>query len=229
MPPVPPLDEHGRLAVDTADIVGHLEYGMIGGCSACGHTAVHWWRMPAGEYIPVHEGCAHRLVAGWRERVEAGDLRAPDLAAGARRGAYARRAAPDGSRVHPPRPASRRSRSLGSPFFRPGMPEGAPWVIVVESHHGRLNFVHGDDEVHARAVLGHYEALTGRGWPISWGGPVAVGAVLLDPSGAVVDRWGEEFDLAAPSPWVRPDPPRPVVVEKPGKRRRAGAKDRVYD
>lgn len=226
--PAPPLNEHGRLAVNSADIADHLEYGLTSSCVACDHSAIHWWRMPSGEYISVHASCALRLVTHWRERIESGDVDQPELGGGARRGAYARRSGTTGERVHPPRAASKPSRSLGSPFFRPGMPEGSPWAIVVESHHGRLNYVHGDNEAHARKVFGHYEALTERGWPIMWGGPMAVGAALLDPTGAIVDGWGEEFDLDSPSPWTRPEPPRPVVADKPGKRRR-GPKAKTFD
>ncbi|HET9144078.1 hypothetical protein [Actinophytocola sp.] len=227
--PEPPLNEHGRLAVNTADIAEHLEYGLTAGCTVCDHSAIHWWRMPTGEYIPVHAACARRLVNGWHERIESGDVGQPELGGGARRGAYARRATATGARVHPPRPRSAPSRSLGSPYFRPGMPKGAPWVIVIESTHGRLTFVHGDNESHARKVFNQDAALTERGLPLWPSGPMALGAALLDPTGAIVDGWGEEFDLDSPSPHKRPEPHRPVVADKPGKRKRASAKDKTYD
>jgi hypothetical protein len=219
--PPPPLNDHDRLAVNAADIAAALVDGLTSACVACDHSAFHWWRMPDGLYLPVHAACADRVIGHWRERIDTGDLEQPALDTGARRGAYARRSTATGARVHPPRAKAMPSRSLGSPWFRPGMPEGAPWAIVIESHHGRLNFVHGDNEAHAREVFRFYEATTRGGMPLlSIGGPTAVGAVLLDPTGAIVDRWGEEFDLNAPSPWTRPEPPRPVVAEKPGKRKR---------
>lgn len=227
--PAPPLNPQGRLAVNVADIAGHLEYGLTSGCAVCEHSAIHWWRMPTGEYIPVHGSCVRRLVEHWHERIASGDVGQPELGGGARRGAYARRASPTGARVHPARPRSAPSRSLGSPYFRPGMSEGSPWVIVVESEHGRLVFVHGDSEAHARKVLGHYAALTRHGQPVTWGGPNAFGAVLLDPTGAIVDCWGEEFDLAVPSPHKPPERLIPTVAVKPGKRKRASTKDRAYD
>lgn len=199
--PSPPLNEHGRLAVNVADVADNLRYGLTSGCVACDHSTIHWWPAPTGEYIPVHPTCAGRLVGHWRERIESGDVGQPELGGGSRRGAYARRATDTGARIHPPRPASKPSRSLGSPYFRPGMPEGAPWAVVVETHNGRDVFLHGDNEQHARHVLGHYEALTRRGLPISLGGPLATGAALLDPTGAVVDGWGEEFDLDSPPRW----------------------------
>lgn len=209
--PAPPLNEHGRLAVNAADVAGHLEYGLTSSCVACEHSAIHWWRMPDGTYIAVHAACVGRLVDGWRDRIESGDLHEPELGNAARRGAYARRSTATGARVHPPRAKAAPSRSMGSPWFRPGMPEGSPWVIVIESRHGRLNFVHSDDEGHARKVFGRDKALTEHGIPLWPGGPMAVGAVLLDPTGAIVARWGEEFDLDGPSPWQ--PPPRPVVLE----------------
>jgi len=227
--PSPPLNEHGRLAVNSHDISTHLVDGLTSGCVACDHSAIHWWLMPSGEYIPVHATCARRLVAHWHERVASGDIDQPELGGGDRRGAYARRATATGARVHPPRPRSAPSRSMGSPWFRPGMPEGAPWVIVIESTHGRLNFVHDDNEEHARKVLRHDEALTRRGLPLWPAGPMAIGAALLDPTGDIVDGWGEEFDLDSPSPHKRPERPRPAIVEKPGKRKRASAKDKTYD
>jgi hypothetical protein len=198
----PPLNEHGRLAVNVADVAEHLEYGLTSGCSACDHSTIHYWRTPTGEYIPVHPGCARRLVEQWRERVETGDVdQEPELGGGARRGAYARRSGPSGERVHPARPTSKPSRSLGSPWFRPGMPEGAPWMVIVETHNGRHNYEHGDSEAHARTVLGRYQSLTEAGLPLSPGEPHAVGAALLDPTGTVVDGWGEEFDLDSPPRW----------------------------
>lgn len=226
--PPPPLNEHGRLAVNSADVAEHLEYGLTSACLVCEHSAIHWWRMPDGLYIPVHATCTGRMVEHWRERIESGDLDEPELATGARRGAYARRSTETGARVHPPRAKTAPSRSLGSPWFRPGMPEGAPWAIIVESHHGRLNFVHSDDEGHVRKVLRQDRALTERGLPLWPGGPMAVGAALLDPTGAIVDRWGELFDLDSPSPWKRPEPPRPVVAEKVGRRKRE-AKIKTFD
>ncbi|HZA71307.1 MAG TPA: hypothetical protein VE476_00180, partial [Propionibacteriaceae bacterium] len=134
--PPPPLNEHGRLAVGASDVAAALTTGLAGACTVCDHSAIHWWLTSTGEYIPVHETCTRRLVDGWNERVTTGDVGQPDLDSGPRRGAYARRSTATGARVHPPRPRSRPSRSLGSPWFRPGMPEGAPWAIVVESHHG---------------------------------------------------------------------------------------------
>jgi len=199
--PSPPLNEHGRLAVNTADIAEHLEYGLTSGCMACQHSTIHWWRMPTGEYIPVHASCAHRLVEHWRQRVDSGDVDQPELGGEARRGAYARRSTATGARVHPARPASKPSRSQGSPWFRPGMPDGAPWMVILETHNGRHNYDHGDNEAHARKVLGHYQALAEQGMPISYGGPLATSAALLDPTGAVVDGWGEEFDLDAAPRW----------------------------
>jgi hypothetical protein len=228
--PPPPLNEHGRLAVNAADIAGALVDGLTSACLVCDHSAIHWWPMPDGLYIPVHRGCTGRMAEHWRERIEAGDAEQPpaDLPAAPRRGAYARRSTASGARLHPPRAKAAPSRSMGSPHFRPGMPLGAPWVIVVESHHGRLVFVHGDHEAHARKVLGYYEALAANGQPVTAGGATAVGAALLDPAGNVVDGWGEEFDLDAPSPWKAPERPHPVAVEKPGKRKR-GPKAKTFD
>lgn len=201
MQPVPPpLNEHGRLAVNAADIADHLEYGQTSACVACEHSAIHWWRMPTGEYIPVHASCAHRLIEQWHERIETGDIDQPELTGGARAGAYARRATATGARVHPPRPRSVPSRSLGSPWFRPGMAEGTPWVLVSETSNGRaVELFTGRD--HAEQVMRHTALLAAQGQPRSFGSPVAVGSVLLDPTGAVVDGWGEAFELDSAPRW----------------------------
>jgi hypothetical protein len=225
--PAPPLNEHSRLAVNTADITGALVQGLVGSCATCGHSVPWWWCMPDGTYVAVHPGCARKLIEHWHQRIETGDVEEAPVVASARRGAYARRASPTGARVHPPRPRSAPSRSLGSPWFRPGMPEGAPWVIVVESTHGRLTFTHGPGEEHARGVLSHYEALTRRDLPLWFGGPVGLGAALIDPTGAIVDGWGEEFDLDAPSPH-RP-PTRPVLVAPVKPKRKTGPKAKTFD
>lgn len=228
MLPAPPLNEHGRLAVNAVDVAEHLETGLTSGCSVCEHSAMHHWRMPTGEYIPIHPACVRRLIEQWRERVATGDVDTPTVATGARRGAYARRATATGARVHPPRAKAAPSRSMGSPWFRPGMPEGAPWVIVIESTHGRLTFVHTTGEEHARKVLRTDAALTERGLPLWPAGPMAVGAALIDPTGDIVDGWGEEFDLDSPSRWSPPPRPVPVVTENPGKRKR-GPKVKTFD
>lgn len=225
--PPPPLNEHGRLAVNAADITATLTTGLASGCSACDHSTIHWWPMPDGTYIPVHPGCARRLIEHWHERVATGDVTETEVRTGPRRGAYARRATSTGARVHPPRPASRPSRSLGSPWFRPGMPEGAPWVIVIESTHGRLNFVHSDNEEHVRKVFWRDAALTERGIPLYPAGPMGLGAALLDATGAPVAYWGEEFDLNAPSP--HKPPPRPVVVAPVKPKRKTGPRAKTFD
>ena len=229
LPPPPPLNDHGRVAVNTADVAGALEDGLNCGCVVCDHSTRYHWRMPSGEYIPIHAGCVPRLVAHWHERVEAGDVDQPEVVSGARRGAYARRATSTGARVHPPRARSLPSSSMGSPWFRPGMPQGAPWIIVIESTHGRLTFCHGDNEPHAREVLRFYRATTANGTPLLFpGGPVAVGAALLDPAGDVVDGWGEEFDLDSPSRWS-PPPRRPEFIAPTGGKRKRATKERAIN
>lgn len=198
--PPPPLNEHGRLAVNAADVAEHLEYGLTSACVVCDHSALHWWRMPDGLYIPVHGACTGRLIEGWHERIESGDhLDQPDLG-GARRGAYARRSSASGARVHPPRAKAVPSRSLGSPWFRPGMAEGTPWVLITETHNGRTVEVF-DSREHTEGVMVRTELLAARGLPRSLGGALAVGGALLDPTGAVVSGWGEEFDLDGRPRW----------------------------
>lgn len=200
--PSPPLNEHGRLAVNTADIADHLVTGLTSSCSACDHSAIHYWRMPTGEYFPVHPNCAHRVIEHWTEQINSGETNAPDLATGARRGAYARRASPTGARVHPPRAKAQPSRSLGSPWFRPGMPEGTPWVLITETHNGRMvTMPSSASRERTEAAMGHYRALAAQHLPISPGGPLAVGGALMDPTGAIVATWGEAIELSAPPRW----------------------------
>lgn len=201
--PDPPLNEHGRLAVNTADVQAALVDGLLGGCCVCQHSTIWWWPAPDGSFHPLHSSCARRLLARWAERVESGDTDTPSVApevASAALGAYARRArASGGPATVAPRQATRtRSRSLGSPYFRPGMPEGSPHTIVARTGDGETLAIPATGPRSAASALSRYQALARTGQPYRLGGPVLVGAAIVGPDGKITDRWGEIGDLPGP-------------------------------
>jgi hypothetical protein len=202
--PDPPLNEHGRLAVSTADVQAALVDGLTGGCCVCQHSTIWWWPAADGTFHPLHSGCARRLLARWAERVESGDVDTPAVVpevASAALGAYARRARATGgpAALAPPRATRTRSRSLGSPYFRPGMPEGSPHTIVArtaEEDGGQLLVIPTTGAHNAAQVLSHYAALTLQGRPYRLGGPRLAGAAVVDPTGAIVQQWGQVGEVS---------------------------------
>lgn len=199
MIPTPPLTEDGALAVDVASIVDAVVPGCVATCCVCAVSVASWWRMPDGAYVPIHtprfRNCVERMVDGWRDRLTGG---APVTAqSGVLQGAYARRARASGRPVVVARPVS---RSGGSRFFRPGMPDGAPWATVTETHDGRLVSV-SDNEKAARSVFARYRSLASKELPVRQDGLFAVGGVLIDPGDREVERWGEPFDVDGPPRW----------------------------
>lgn len=167
-----------------------LEFGLLGSCVVCGHSTV-WWYRASDRYHPVHRqpACVGRLTETLAEleTVAAGAAR---LSAGPRRGAWARRGA--GTVAGTASPAGvRHGLSRGSPFHRPGMLDGAPWVALAQTNYGLLSVPAHVDEDHARDVCRRWRLLSERGQDISHGGVVACGAVVMDPCGVVVESWGE--------------------------------------
>jgi hypothetical protein len=201
--PDPPLNAHGRLAVNTADVQAALVDGITGGCCVCQHSTIWWWPAPDGTFHPLHSGCARRLLARWGERVESGDIGTPSVSpevASAALGAYARRARALGgpAALAPPTASRTRSRSQGSPYFRPGMPEGMPFTIVARTDAGELLVISTAGLRNAQVMLTRYEALSGLGLPFKIGGPVLVGAAIIGPDGTAVEQWGQPGELAPP-------------------------------
>jgi hypothetical protein len=158
--------------------------GILSSCCACGQGTIWHW-LHGDRYYPLHgrqsvptNSCAERVVDEWREAIAAGrsDVTAPT---GRLTGAYARRA----SGIHAPRrhPAS---IGRGSPLFRPGVPDGAPWVATArQSEGGTLLCPSGFNEAHARAVNERWRLLAVQGWL-----PLVSGHVV-DPTGAISGAW----------------------------------------
>lgn len=188
MIPTPPLTESGELPETLeADVRAALVSGVLSACGLCGHGTIwHWPR--AGRYAPLHPHCVDKVVDAWRE-MAAEERSSATPPSGRLTGAYARRAQAAG------RPDHRRSASasLGSPFFIPGMPEGAPWVAVARMGDDGVSVVCPCElnEGHARKVNRHYRALTLAGYPIL-PGRFAVAGHVLDPTGAISDPWTVE-------------------------------------
>jgi hypothetical protein len=186
MIPPPPLTENGRLALNRRDVQAALVGGILACCCVCPHSSVTHWEHE-GRYAPLHERCAAHLVAEWRELI-ANDQVNMAAPAGRPLGAYARRAA---TRGVPEKQVFRTfSISLGSKYFVPGMPEGAPWVAVADMPNG-IDLVTpcGMNEEHARRTNVFHRASTARGFTAGHLGLVPVGGWVVDPTGAVSDRW----------------------------------------
>lgn len=177
----------------TAVLSDSLEFGLLGSCVVCGQST-GWWYRASDRYHPVHRlsMCTGRLAETLTEleTIAAGAAR---LSSAPRRGAWARRGATSAAGTSSPAAGMRYGLSQGSPFHRPGMLEGAPWVAVAQTNFGHLSAPAHVNEAHARSVCRHWRALTDRGWEISPGGVEAVGAMVVDPSGVVVESWGDPF------------------------------------
>jgi hypothetical protein len=198
--PDPPRNEHGRLAVNTADVRAALVDGLTGGCCVCQHSTIWWWPAPDGTFHPLHSGCAPRLLARWAERIESGDIETPAVApevASAALGAYARRARAHGgpAAVTPPQATRTASRSMGSPYFRPGMPHGSPHTIVARTTDGEILAIPTTGIRRARTTLSRFQGLTHMGQPYRLGGPMLAGAAIVGPDGKITEQWGEIGDI----------------------------------
>jgi len=190
MIPNPPLGEDGELAVSKWTLLASLVGGILAPCCACRQSSATYWRH-GGRYIPLHERCADHLIREWRAMIEHEEA---DLPAPVERpmGAYARRAAARVAESEKPAMAYRAvSVSLGSPFFQPGMEEGAPWVAVADMPDGvpRISPAGANGEAHVRRVNGLWQAAAARGYTFTFGGTLPLGGYVCDPTGARSGEW----------------------------------------
>ena len=187
MIPAPPLNDDGELAVNRWTLIANLVGGILTTCCACRQATISYWRR-GDRYIPLHDRCVDHLIAEWRTLIEQGEA---DMAepTGRRMGAYARRAA---ARATVATPVNSRavSASQGSPSFVPGMAEGTPWTVVTEMP-GDVPLITpcGGNEEHARKVNAFRRAATEHGHGPGGGRPLPVGGFIVDPAGAVHERW----------------------------------------
>lgn len=186
MIPAPPLDAAGELALSATEVAAALVDGLVCACCACGRGGIFHW-LHDGRYVPLHPGCIPKLVEEWRALIASGQADAVRTT-GKLVGAYARRAAQRSGASQPPTRAV--SASLGSPYFQPGMPEGAPWVAVADMP-GDVPLItpSGLNEAHARRVNFQRRAATARGFGPSLRRELPLGGWVVGPDGEVHDRW----------------------------------------
>jgi hypothetical protein len=181
--PPPPLDGQGAVALAGGEVAAQLVGGLLCACCMCGHGS-QWHLLSGNRFYALHKrDCPDRLVSRWREMVAAGQLASPSTTL---TGAYARRAVARGVSV----PVSVASISQGSPFFRPGMAEGEPWVAIGVDGDGR-EFVApgGADGEHVRGVSRRWQLLADKRWPTHPGGPLLVSGWVVTPTGEVIEKW----------------------------------------
>jgi hypothetical protein len=190
MIPPPPLTEDGELALNEWGVKATLVGGILARCCVCPHSSVTHWGYE-GRYVPLHERCASHLVAEWRELI-ANDQTSVAVPVGRPLGAYARRMAAQAGRGADASTVYRvTSVSLGSPYFRPGMPEGAPWVAVANMS-GDVPLISpagANGEAHVRRVNELWRASAVRGFMLTFGGRLPLGGYVMDPTGARSDEW----------------------------------------
>lgn len=200
--PNPPRDEHGALASNRYHVLASVRPGILGSCCACGHTCGTWWHDGTGAYTALHERCAPKLVEMWQAMIEDGIGETP--AVGRLTGAYARRAAARaGGRTGTDRtapPISVRSVDRGSPFFRPGMPDGSPWVAFGQSITGQPLVPCGSQQA-ARDAVTRWRSYSERDITPP-GMTTVVGGVVVGPDGALSESWGRYPTPGEPEPWL---------------------------
>lgn len=164
--------------------VKDLVAGVLSQCY-CGSPAVQWIEHE-GQYVCVHERCLAGLPAVLEELAE---LRSVVAAPASPRGAYARRTA------RAPRVVVSRLTvaplGMGSPFHVPGMVEGAPWTVLVQTNLGQMSLPCNRNEPAARRGNQRYRAMWERGLEAAYGGVRAVGGMIVTPAGSVDDAWGD--------------------------------------
>jgi hypothetical protein len=164
----------------------------------CDHSAGRWWRS-GQEYYPLHDRCVTRLVELWSELDTTVE---PMASTPARRtGAYARRLATTARHpATPPVLTSGASRDGGSPFFRPGMSAGAPWVACTLTMASLMITPCADNKAHAQRVAANYAALARAGQPAPAGADIA-GTWIVGPDGTVTPVWGQVVAPGEALPW----------------------------
>lgn len=186
MIPAPPLDADGELALSATQVAVTLVAGTLSACCVCRRGGI--WHWPHDDrYVPLHHACVPRLIEEWRELIVNGQTAAVQTT-GKLAGAYARRAAQRTTTARPPARAV--SASLGSPYFVPGMPEGAPWVAVADMPDGAALITPcGLNEGYARHVNARRRAATEQGFAPRPGEALPRGGWVAGPDGEISDRW----------------------------------------
>lgn len=181
MIPPPPLSADGALAVGWHEVSAALRPGILASCCVCRRSSVwHWF--DGTRYHPLHNTphCIAGLFDEWRALIAAGEVRS--IEAVRLTGAYARRARDV--------PAELSSRDGGSPYFRPGMAAGTPWVAVAKLADGReLITPCAHNEAHARQVSARWHALARQGIAGYRGDAVPVSGWVVDPTGQHLAEW----------------------------------------
>lgn len=180
MIPSPPLDADGALAANWHEVMAALKPGVLAPCCTCRRSSIwHWF--DGERYHPLHNAphCVTRLFEEWYAMIAAGEVRA----AGALRltGAYARRSSAVVVELG--------SRDGGSPYFRPGMPEGTPWTAVAKLADGReIVTPCAHNAEHAHAVNRRWRARARRGIAQP-GQEQPVAGWIVDPTGQHSEKW----------------------------------------
>lgn len=197
-PPAPPLVD-GELSVSVHRLRIELVRGRLGGCCACKGTCSTWWSaMPPSAYVPLHDHCAPKLIARWRDMIAEGDTgpaAAPLAAPAGPMGAYARRSATvvADAVTAPVRLAGGAMLPEGfapGPFWRPGDDADTPWSVLLETTAGLTLCPAGANRAHAEKTYSRYE----KQHRIDFG-PEVIGAALIAPDGETLASWG-----SVPSP-----------------------------
>lgn len=195
LPPVP-RDSAGAPCPSRHVVLDQLCPGILGCCRVCDQATGWWWRH-GRDYYPLHDRCIGRLVELW---AQVDDVVAPTGPV-RRTGAYARRAAAHSvPQVVTPVQTGATSRDGGSPYFRPGMPAGAPWVACVLTMAGVAVAPCSLNEQGARDAAAHWGALGRAGFPHSGGAQIA-GSWVVDPDGTVFPVWGQVVAPGEALPW----------------------------
>lgn len=182
--------------LSVAEVTASLVKGIYATCRACPGGVTTYWREPGGTYVPVHGRCVERMLTEIAERT-AGGVPQAARPTGRLTGAYARRAAAAATGSARPVEKGRVSRDLGSPFFRPGMAEGEPWVIVADTNLGQWCRLDKQEE-HARATSRRWRLLTEAGRSVDSAGTAMLGAVLVTATGELSEPWGDAVTIGSP-------------------------------
>lgn len=178
-------------------------WGCLGSCTVCGRSS-GWWLAHGDRYRCVHPNirCLDQLTETLDELDRVAALAARP--AGPARGAWARlrKDVPVTARRTLAEDSLRHGLGHGSPFFRPGMEEGAPWVVVAETNLGHLIVPGGASGDHVRKVNAHWRLLSGQGREVAMGGARAVAGCVVDPAGVLLDCWGEGVVTPGSPRWV---------------------------
>jgi hypothetical protein len=200
LPPVP-RDEAGPCP-DKDRIMSELRSGILGACCVCDHATGWWWQRDR-DYYPMHDRCVERLIELWAQTE---DVVARPVGPVRRTGAYARRAATlststSNAPIEPAR-SVRISRDGGSPYFRPGMPVGAPWVACVLTTANMSVVPCSNNEASARGIAARWAASARAGHPYSNDAEI-VGSWVVGPDGVLSPIWGQTVAPDEALPWER--------------------------